>query len=217
MKVLTVLNGVSAPWISEQIRRYAFAEGMLTRRLGESRRSDERAILLFLDLPGLRSLQPQFFNILFMKYPIVLVPSSEREMEELRREWRGRCEVTGYPFNRQEFVRVRRAHVPEQEWESRTMVFGRLQVDRGKREVTLSGHSLALSGYDYDILQLLAENLGDVVSRESINQVLPERKRGSLRNVDTHIKNIRRNMGGADMIQCVRSVGYCIPEELLLS
>lgn len=55
--------------------------------------------------------------------------------------------------------------------------------------------------------------MGDAVSREKINQLLPDRKRNSLRNVDTHIKNIRKELGMDAVIRSVRSVGYCLSVE----
>ena len=46
--------------------------------------------------------------------------------------------------------------------------------------------------------------------------VLPERKRGSTRNIATHIKHIRRLLDMRDEIVCVRSVGYRVDEERFL-
>lgn len=54
---------------------------------------------------------------------------------------------------------------------------------------------------------------GRAVSREEINKILPQRKREGGRNVDTHIKNLRRRLDLNDVILSVRSVGYRIDEE----
>ena len=91
------------------------------------------------------------------------------------------------------------------------MFLGNLMIDQYRREVRWKGIPLELKGYDYDILLILAERIGQVVPREQINQLLPQRKRSSLRHVDTHIKQIRKAVGQRDMIQCVRSIGYRIP------
>ena len=62
--------------------------------------------------------------------------------------------------------------------------------------------------YEFDILVYILEKIGTAVSREEINQILPFRKRESTRNVDTHIKNIRRILDMQDVIISVRAVGY---------
>ena len=59
----------------------------------------------------------------------------------------------------------------------------------------------------------MLEHIGAVVSREEINEALPSRKRDGGRNVDTHIKNLRRRLDMHDVILSVRSVGYRIDEE----
>lgn len=75
----------------------------------------------------------------------------------------------------------------------------------------MDGENVELSGFAYDVFLLLVEHVGEAVSRELINQTLPRRSRSSLRNVDTHIKYIRRQMDWGHVIRCVRSVGYYIP------
>ncbi len=51
------------------------------------------------------------------------------------------------------------------------------------------------------------------MGREELNGILPDRKRENMRNVDTHIKNIRHILGMNEVIRSVRSVGYRIDEE----
>ncbi len=63
------------------------------------------------------------------------------------------------------------------------------------------------------IVFFLLEHMGRAVSREEINKILPQRKREGGRNVDTHIKNLRRRLDLNDVILSVRSVGYRIDEE----
>ena len=55
---------------------------------------------------------------------------------------------------------------------------------------------------------MFLEHMGEILSREKINSFLPARKRSGVRNIDTHIKSIRKALGEQELIQCVRSVGY---------
>ena len=70
--------------------------------------------------------------------------------------------------------------------------FGRLTIDRGTREVQIDGVPAALTGYQFDLLWLLASNAGRVLSRD----VLMERLRGHDaeafdRSLDVHVSRIR--------------------------
>ena len=75
------------------------------------------------------------------------------------------------------------------------------------------GRELKIGPYEFDVLFFLLEHMGRAVSREEINKILPQRKREGGRNVDTHIKNLRRRLDLNDVILSVRSVGYRIDEE----
>ena len=48
----------------------------------------------------------------------------------------------------------------------RVLRFGRLEIDRGAREVRIDGRDRALTSYQFDLLVALAENAGRVLSRE---------------------------------------------------
>lgn len=63
------------------------------------------------------------------------------------------------------------------------------------------------------IFLFLLEHTGMAVSRREINQILPDRKRESMRNIDTHIKHIRRRLDMKDVIISIRSVGYRVDPE----
>ena len=75
------------------------------------------------------------------------------------------------------------------------------------------GRQIDLSLFEFNILAFLLDYIGTAVTREEMLLVLPERKRGSTRNIDTHIKHIRRLLDMRDVIVCVRSVGYRVDEE----
>lgn len=92
----------------------------------------------------------------------------------------------------------------------RELIYGNLMIDREQRLVIYHGNKAALGPYEADVLVYLLEHMGKAVSRTEINRALPERKRENERNIDTHIKNIRRCLDLKDVIVSVRSVGYRI-------
>ncbi len=90
---------------------------------------------------------------------------------------------------------------------------GDLVLDPTRREVTLKGQPVDLTGTEYEILYLLMRHPGRPFSRsEILDQVQGVVLEGYERSVDVHIKNIRRKLGdnprNPRYIQTVYGVGY---------
>ena len=110
-----------------------------------------------------------------------------------------------------------RRYVNRELLEERTLCFGSsFTIDRKQKTVIKQGRKIDLSPSEFNILLFLLDHAGTVVRREEMLNVLPHRKRGSTRNIDTHIKHIRRMLDMRDVIVCVRSVGYRLDEERFL-
>jgi two-component system phosphate regulon response regulator OmpR len=70
--------------------------------------------------------------------------------------------------------------------------FGRLEIDRGAREVRLDGQSRALTGHQFGLLLALAEHAGRVMSREALMDILKAEPHDAFdRSIDVHISRIR--------------------------
>jgi two-component system, OmpR family, phosphate regulon response regulator OmpR len=70
--------------------------------------------------------------------------------------------------------------------------FGRLEVDRGAREVRLDGREVALTSYQFDLLAALAEHAGRVLSRERLLDLVKGAELEAFdRSIDVHISRIR--------------------------
>jgi two-component system, OmpR family, response regulator CpxR len=90
---------------------------------------------------------------------------------------------------------------------------GDLELDFGARAVRCGGTAVTLTSVEFDVLTVLANAVGRVVSREEIAQRALGRAFNPLdRSVDMHVSNLRRKLGahpdGAERIKSVRSVGY---------
>lgn len=91
--------------------------------------------------------------------------------------------------------------------------FGRLEIDRGARQVRLDGEPRSLTARQYDILLALAERAGRVLSREQI-VLLTDADTGEApeRAVDVHMARIRAAIEDDPRqprrIITVRGVGY---------
>lgn len=85
----------------------------------------------------------------------------------------------------------------------------RLCVDPAAHRATVDGKALDLTGAEWKILVYLASRAGVVLSRETLlGECLGYSYEGSERTIDTHVKNLRAKLGGAEWIETVRSYGY---------
>jgi two-component system phosphate regulon response regulator PhoB len=87
---------------------------------------------------------------------------------------------------------------------------GELVIDTLRHEAILGGRSLPLTATEFRMLRFLAANPGRVFSRDQLlNQVIGENAVVIDRNIDVHVRAIRRKLALArDMIETIRGVGY---------
>jgi two-component system, OmpR family, phosphate regulon response regulator OmpR len=70
--------------------------------------------------------------------------------------------------------------------------FGRLEIDREARQARIDGEVRPLTGHQFDILLLLAERAGRVVSRDQLLDALGRRSADAFdRTIDVHVSNLR--------------------------
>lgn len=70
--------------------------------------------------------------------------------------------------------------------------FGRLEIDRGSREVRLDGAPRPLTGYQFALLLALAERAGRVMSRDALMDLVKgEPIEAFDRSIDVHVSRIR--------------------------
>jgi DNA-binding response OmpR family regulator len=87
---------------------------------------------------------------------------------------------------------LRRASVARETCRNDVLVFGRLEVNRGAREVRVDGLTRALTGYQFELLVALAERRGRVMAREALMDLVKgEVLEAFDRSIDVHISRIR--------------------------
>jgi two-component system response regulator CpxR len=88
-----------------------------------------------------------------------------------------------------------------------------LSLNPGRQEASFDGQTLELTGTEFTLLYLLAQHLGQVVSREHLSQeVLGKRLTPFDRAIDMHISNLRRKLperkDGHPWFKTLRGRGY---------
>ena len=112
---------------------------------------------------------------------------------------------------------LRRSHWSEQQQNndngSPTLEVDALVLNPGRQEASFDGQTLELTGTEFTLLYLLAQHLGQVVSREHLSQeVLGKRLTPFDRAIDMHISNLRRKLpdrkDGHPWFKTLRGRGY---------
>src|ERR1700735_4228598 len=90
-------------------------------------------------------------------------------------------------------------------------LLGPLQLDAGQRVLYRDGEIIALSPKSFDILLVLVENAGQVVSREAIRQQGWQDafiEDANLTNNISQLRNVLRQQLGSDPIRTLSKLGY---------
>lgn len=85
-----------------------------------------------------------------------------------------------------------------------------LEVSRSRHQVIAQGKPVTLTLKEFDLLCLLMEHLGVVMTRDQLlNQVWGYSFDGESRTVDVHVRTLRQKLGECgSYIETVRGVGY---------
>lgn len=144
--------------------------------------------------------------------PIIVVTARGAEVDRVVGLELGADDYIVKPFGFRELVAriravMRRTAGPALGIEG-AQVLGELTVDRRSRKVSVSGEEVTLSPKEFDLLALLAEDPGAVVSRETIlEEVWDPHWYGPTKTVDVHVASLRKKLGHPEWIETVRRVG----------
>ena len=99
--------------------------------------------------------------------------------------------------------------------EGSVLNFQHIRLDAGSRKVWVDSNEIELTAIEFDLLHVLAEHHGLVLSREQVlKKVWGYDYYGEIRVVDVHIGHIRQKLGDEDLISTVRGVGYRFEDKL---
>ena len=101
---------------------------------------------------------------------------------------------------------------------TQTLHFGRLEIDKGAREVRLDGQRRPLTGHQFAILVALAERAGRVLSREALMDLTKgEALEDFDRSIDVHVSRLRAAIEDDPKrprrILTLRGAGYVFAKE----
>ena len=144
--------------------------------------------------------------------PIIIVSARADEGERVLGLELGADDYIVKPFGSRELIaRVRavaRRSSPNADTE-RPQRIGALEIDRRSRRVHMDGTEVNLSPKEFELLALLSEDAGAVVSRQQImDEVWDPHWYGATKTLDVHIASLRKKLGDHGLIETVHSVGF---------
>ncbi len=89
------------------------------------------------------------------------------------------------------------------------LLFPHIRIDTSERRVWVEGQIIDFTAVEFDLLLVLAQHHGMVLSREQLlEKVWGYDYYGDTRVVDVHIGHIRQKLGNDKYIETIRAVGY---------
>lgn len=89
-----------------------------------------------------------------------------------------------------------------------------IEIDTGRRRVTLDGEEIVLTLKEFGLLEYLMRHPNQVVNREDLLSHLWDFNYDAFSNVvDVHVKNLRRKLdrgNGPSVLETIRGIGYRI-------
>ena len=156
-------------------------------------------------------------------YPIIMLTAKDDEFDKVTGLMLGADDYMVKPFTPLELVarvkaQLRRYFVFSGEKPSRILMVGALEMNLDTRKCILNGEELYLTPTEFEILRILVENRGAVMSSEELFKMIWKDEYYSKNNntITVHIRHIREKMGDSaefpKYIKTVWGVGYKIDE-----
>ncbi len=96
---------------------------------------------------------------------------------------------------------------------SGSVKLGRVSIDLGGRQLTIDAEPVELTRREWLVLESLTHNVGRVVSKERLLQILAGWEQELTANaVETHVSRLRAKLGEAATIRTIRGLGYRLDE-----
>ncbi len=165
-----------------------------TRGLALHQREAVEAVILDLMLPDLDGLEICRMIRQRSQQPILMLTARGDPMDRVVGLEMGADDYLPKPFEPRELLARLRAILRRSRGgpSADLLRYGRLEIDRGPREVRLEGARCSLTSYQFSLLLALAEHPGRVMSRDTLMDLVKgEAIEAFDRSIDVHISRIR--------------------------
>lgn len=175
------------------------------------------AIILDIMLPGLQGLDVLRQMRQYTSTPVLMLTARGEDTDRILGLELGADDYLPKPCNPRELAArlraiLRRSHPAVDAKLKHTLEVGRTRINASNRNASFDGLDLQLTSTEFNLLLVLLNCAGTVVSKETLSQQALGRSLSAYdRSVDVHISKIRKKLatcGGDDLIVSVRGSGY---------
>jgi len=221
--------------LCELLTDYLRPEGFDVESVHNAQRGIERALSGDLTLVVLDVMLPDMsgFDVLRRirdrsRIPVLMLTARGDDIDRIVGLEMGADDYLPKPFNPRELVaRIRavkrRAEPEKRKTETKALperiALGDIELDTGTRTVFRSGRIIELTAVEFNLMEELLLNAGQLVSREElVKKVLGRALSPYDRSIDVHISSLRKKLGpeinGIERIKTVRGMGYLYAQPL---
>ena len=195
---------------------YMANDGLNGLKLAREKQVD--LILLDLMLPGMDGFEVckeiRRDNII-SNVPIIMLTAKSEEIDKILGLELGADDYITKPFSIRELsarikALLRRSNV---KYDNEILRFGNITLNLQTREVLKHGKKLDFTLKEFEVLKLLIQNKGKILTREILlDKIWGYDYYGETRTLDVHIRHLRKKIGDDDAkyIETIRGVGYKI-------
>lgn len=176
-------------------------------------RGEYSLVLLDLMLPGISGEELISIFRKASNVPIIVLSAKQGANDKIYTLRTGADDYVTKPFDEGELLarvdaNLRRANYVDNE-KTTILTYKDLKMDIQARTLTVNGEPVALTGREFDILQLLISNPKKVFTKENIYEsVWRDEFFGDDKTVNVHISNLRTKLGKTDDIKTVWGIGF---------
>ena len=202
--------------IAALVRAYLERDGYETLwvRTGEDslvelRRHPIKLVVLDIGLPGIDGLQ--VLRQIAGRVPVILLTARDEVADRVAGLELGADDYVAKPFSPRELTARIKAVLRRGDRGSgdELLSVGAVTLAPGARVVRVHGQEVELTQREFDLLEFLLRNAGQVVTRDQLlESVWGYLSPGQTRTIEVHIAQLRKKLGEPDLIRTVRGLGY---------
>lgn len=206
-EILTLLDDYLAK-NGFEVEGFTYGESFLSRD-----ETEFDLLILDIGLPGIDGLEICRRLRQKSSIPIIMLTAASDDLDRILGLELGADDYLGKPFNPRELLArikalLRRMYI-DTEGESSDQ---QIEINYAARKASIAGIDLDLTGAEFDLLGVFHKQIGTVLSRDKISELLHRRRIEPFdRSIDTSVSRLRQKLSDhleGEIIQSVRGKGY---------
>ena len=143
--------------------------------------------------------------------PVIFITAKSQTKDKIKGLREGADDYITKPFEMEELVARIEVVLRRYNKASNIINIDNVEIDVLARAVKLNSEKVDLTPKEFDLLMLLAQNIGSALYRETIfEKVWGEELEFETRTLDLHIQRLRKKLNWKDKIKTVYRIGYML-------